>query len=169
MLDSSQLWLAYQYDFYGDTTQQQTFNIYQVTEDLYKDSAYFSNHQEQVASAPFETYSFTPHPRTSSLNDHGATVSPFLRIPISNTWTQNIFNQSNMPALSSDAAFHQFMKGIYIEAASGDALLRFIPKDSLTRFTLYYHIGTTPKTFSFVINTTTAYYSYFTHTIFPGL
>src|SRR5665213_1634780 len=46
-LDSTFLSLSYNYDFYGDTLTQQTFNVYQMIQNIYYDTAYYSNHPKQ--------------------------------------------------------------------------------------------------------------------------
>lgn len=165
VLDSCALGLAYEFDYYGDTADGQTFNVYQMTEDIYKDSAYYSNRAKQYYTGVIGTTTVAPRPRTYVGPD--TTTPPYLRIPIDMGFAQQIFNQSGGPSLADNAAFLQFMKGIYIasENVSGitGSLVRFKPLDSLTRLTLYYHDGADLKTFDFVINSTTAYYSYFTH------
>jgi hypothetical protein len=165
LLDSAVLCLSYAYDFYGDTTTQQTFNVYQMTQDIYYDSAYYSNSASQYYPTAVGTKSFSPRPRTQTVV--GAdTTAPHLRIPIDAGFAQQIFSQSGGANLASSASFVQYMKGLYIasENLSGTgALIHFNPLDSLTKFVFYYHNSVGPSSFSFVINSTAAYYSHFTH------
>lgn len=162
-LDSAFITLTYDADYYGDTMSSQTFNVYQMTEDLYKDSAYYSNHKKSFYSAPVGSLNFTPAPR-KPINRANDTVPAYLRIPINTAWAQNILNQS---PIADNAAFLNYVKGFYIAADSGSsstgALLRFRPLDSLSRFTVYYHNTADTANFSFVVNSTTAYYNYFDH------
>ncbi len=163
VLDSCTLGLAYEFDYYGDTLTTQTFNVYQLTEDLYKDSAYYSHRAKQYYPAVIGTNAVAPRPRTLVGPD---TATPaYLRIPIDMGFAQQIFSQSGGSNLADNAAFIRYMKGLYITAVagSGGALVRFNPLDSLTKFTLYYHNSTDTTEFDFVINSTTAYYSHFTH------
>ncbi len=168
-LDSTILSLSYNFDFYGDTLTQQTFNVYQMTQDMYYDSAYYSNHPKQYYPVAVGSTTFSPHPRLYTIvgND---TMPPNLRIHINNNFAQQIFSQSGGSNLASTANFVQFLKGLYITSETPGlspgqgALLKFNPTDSLTRFTFYYHTPTVNgQNFSFVLNSSAAYYSYFTH------
>ncbi len=176
-LDSSTLSLAYAFDYYGDTLAPQNFRVYQMTEDIYHDSTYYSNRTSQcypTFQSRIEvgaTGNLAPHPR-SKITVAAQTLPPNLRIPINYSFAQNIFAQSGISGgpLASNANFLQYLKGLYIESdapslnpAQG-ALLHFNLLDSNTRFTLYYHTSTQDSLkFSFVINSSAAYYSRFTH------
>lgn len=173
VLDSSAISLAYNYDYYGDTATQQTFRVYQMTDNIYHDSLYYSNRTTQCyptfqSRIEIGDTTLVPHPRSKTIvgND---TLPSQLRIPIKNSFAQQIFLQSGGTNLSSNANFLQYLKGLYIESDSPllnpaqGALLRFNLLDSNTRFTLYYHTATDTMKFSFVINSTAAYYSRFTH------
>ena len=169
VLDSSVLCLSYSYDFYGDTSTQQTFNVYQMTQDIYKDSAYYSTRTKQYYPTPVGTKSFSPHPRSQTVVA-GDTLPPHLRIRMDQNFAQLIFNESGGTNLSSTASFVQFMKGLYITSETpglspGEgALLHFNPLDSLTKFVFYYHTPTQDSiSFSFVVNSNAAYFSHFTH------
>lgn len=168
VLDSAALWIKYEYDFYGDTTTPQTFNVYQVVEDLFRDSAYYSNGTKQIYPGPIGSVTFNPRPRSEAVGN-GDTIPSFLRIPINSSFAQLILAESNGPNLASNAAFQSFMKGFYIEPnnpglSSGQgALLHFDLLDTLTRFTMYYHNVSDTASFSFVVNSGTAYFSHFAH------
>ncbi|HLG03076.1 MAG TPA: DUF4270 family protein [Bacteroidia bacterium] len=164
VLDSLVLHLSYDFDFYGDTTFPQTFEVYRMTDALYLDSNYYSN---QVKSAPTLVGSvtgFSPHPRQNVQVVYGST-KPHLRIPMDPTFGNMLINATAGDLANSDS-FRVFMKGLYIKpVGTGGALLRFLPKDSLTRLRMYYHndADDTLQT-DFVINNTAAYYSHFLHT-----
>lgn len=172
VLDSSALSLAYSYDYYGDTLAAQQFRVYQMTEGIYHDSVYYSNRITQcyptfqsrieVGSTALQA----PHPRSKTVVGTD-TLPANLRIPIANSFAQQIFSQSGGSNLASNANFLQYLKGLYIEsdnsAPGTGALLHFNLLDTLSRLTLYYHTATETKKFSFVINAGTAYYSRFTH------
>lgn len=171
VLDSCAFHLRYDYEYYGDTMDLQTFNVYQVTEDLYSDSTYYSSQIKQcyptyASRIPVGTTSLKPRPHSNTIvaND---TLAPVLRIPINMSFGQQIFNQSGGVNLQTPANFLNYMKGLYVESsvAPGDegALLRFNLKDTSTKFTLYYHLGAEAKTFSFVISSSAAYFSHYKH------
>ncbi|MEO5644504.1 MAG: DUF4270 family protein [Bacteroidia bacterium] len=173
VLDSCALQLAYDSEFYGDTAQLQNFNVYQVTEDMDAASTYYSNQVKQcyptfASRIPVGSRSLAPRPRTNTIvaND---TLKPVLHIPINMNFAQQIFNQGGGPNLLNTTNFLQYMKGLYIASETpglqhGEgSLLRFNLKDTSTKFTLYYHVGTESRTFSFVIGTTAAYFGHYTH------
>lgn len=173
VLDSSALSLAYDYDYYGDTLAQQTFRVYQMTDDIYHDSVYYSNRTTQCyptfqGRIAIGDTTLQPHPRSKTIVGTD-TLPSHLRIKLDNNFAQQIFNQSGGSNLASNANFLQFFKGFYIESAipppspAQGALLRFKLLDSLTRFTLYYHTATDTLKFSFVVNSSAAYYSNFKH------
>jgi hypothetical protein len=165
-LDSCVLQIRYDYDFYGDTADQQDFELYQMTEDIHKDSTYYSNHEKQYYSFPVGGGSVTPHPRKKTVV--GAdTLSPCLRLPVQYSFANQIFSQPSGGALQNNTAFQQYFKGFYVKPGPHGgpmgALLRFNLQDSLTKLTFYYHTATANRTFDFVVNSGTAYYSYFKH------
>jgi len=167
-LDSCALCLAYDYDYYGDTTSPQEFRVYQMTEDIYHDSLYYSNKVSQC----YPTFAsriyvgdttVTPHPR-KKITLGSNTYQPQLRIPIQYNFAQQIFSGS----YSNTAAFLQFMKGLYVESVTtptpgSGALLRFNLLDTTTKLIFYYHTSNGPTSFSFVVNSGAAYYSHFAH------
>ena len=169
VLDSAVFSLAYRADFYGDTTAQQTFRIYQLTQDMNVDSAYFSNRPKQYFPTVIGSALFTPHPKTRTVV--GAdTLPPHLRIRMDQNFAQTIFSQSGNSNLANNQNFLQFLKGLYIAPDSNlapsdtGAILQFNPTDTLSRLTFYYHNSTQDSLrFNFEINTSCAYYSYFTH------
>lgn len=172
VLDSCAINIAYDYEYYGDTADQMTFNVYQVTEDLYYDSTYYSNQVKQC----YPTYTsrisvgdttLQPHPRSATIVGSD-TLAPVLRIPIDMSFAQQIFDQGGGTNLETNANFLQYMKGLYITGErlnSNDegSLLRFNLKDTSTKFIFYYHNTGDTTTFSFVVNSTTAYFSNYKH------
>ncbi|MDQ3109091.1 MAG: DUF4270 domain-containing protein [Bacteroidota bacterium] len=171
VLDSCTLNLRYDFEYYGDTLQDQQFNVYQLTEDLQYDSTYYSNQVKQcyptyASRVPVGGALITPHPRTNTIIGADTTV-PLLRLPINYNFAQSIFAEGRPGgAFRTPADFLQFMKGIYIDATTPSgtgSLLRFNLADTSTKFIFYYHVGTAIKTFSLVINSTTAYFSNYKH------
>jgi hypothetical protein len=170
VLDSCALNLAYDFEYYGDTLDDQTFSVYQVTESMVFDSTYYSNQVKEC----YPTYAsrisvgdttLKPHPRSHTIV--GAdTLAPVLRIPINMSFAQQIFDQGGGNNLASTANFLQYMKGLHIDAQTPSghgSLLRFNLKDTSTKFIFYYHNTNDTTTFSFVINSTTAYFSNYKH------
>ncbi len=145
--DSVILVLAYT-GSYGDTTKAvwpQTFNVYQVTQDLYKDTVYYSNAGIAYGTR-IGSYSFTPAVKDSVwLN--GAYEAPQLRIRLDTAFFRTyILNQSGQTTLSSIAQFQSYFKGIYVTPAPGlhpgNRILYFNLASTLTRLHVYYHNAT---------------------------
>lgn len=167
VLDSAVLMISYQYDFYGDTTLPQTFSVYQMTDMLNKDSVYYSNRPKNYYPQAIGSLTFNPKPRTSTVVN-GDTVPAHIRIPIDMNWAALVFAQGvNNGALENNTAWLEFMNGLYIQpGATGGSLLYFNMLDTLTGLRLYYHTtnSTTDTTsFTFSVNSGSAYYSYYEH------
>lgn len=165
ILDSAVLMLSYEFDFYGDTSQEQTFTVFQMTDMLNKDSLYYSNRAKNYYPQSIGSLAFDPHPRKSTVV--GAdTMAPHVRIPIDMSWAQLIFNEGigSGGALTSNTSWLEFMNGLYIQPGpTGGSLLYFNMLDSLSGLRLYYHTATDTTDFTFVVNSSTAYYSYYQH------
>ncbi len=170
VLDSCALNLAYDFEYYGDTADAMAFNVYQVTENMYFDSTYYSNQVKECyptyasrVSVGDTTFAPRPHRKTIVGND---TIAPVLRIPINMNFAEQIFSQGNTPNLASTANFVQYMKGLYITAENTGlkgSLLRFNLKDTSTKFIFYYHNASDTTTFSFIVNNSTAHFSHYEH------
>jgi len=162
VLDSAVLMLSYKIDYYGDTTVPQKFDVYQMTQMINKDSLYYSNRPKSFYPSPVGSLTFNPKPRTGVIVNND-TVAAHVRIPIDMNWAQQIFAQSGGTNLANNTAWLAFMNGLYISpGTTGGGLLYFNMLDSLTGLRLYYH-DTTARTFTFVVNTGTAFYSYYQH------
>jgi len=162
VLDSAVLLLAYKFDYYGDTLTPQTFNVYQMTESIFKDSVYYSNHPKSFFPAPIGTLTFNPHPRTKVAVGTD-TLPAHIRIPIDSNWAKQVFNQSGGANLANNTNWLTYMNGLYINSTSGGGLVYLSLQDSMTGLRFYYHNDTVPKTFTFVVNSSAAYFSYFQH------
>jgi hypothetical protein len=163
ILDSAVLMLSYKIDYYGDTLTPQKFDVYQMTDMIYKDSIYYSNQTRSCFPGAIGSLTFNPKPRTEVIVN-GDTVPAHVRIPMDLNWAQQIFNQSGGANLASQASWQAYMNGIYISpGAMGGGLLYFNMLDSLTGLRLYYHTATSATSFTFVVNSTTAYHSHYQH------
>lgn len=164
VLDSCILMLAYKYDYYGDTSVQQTFSVFQMTDMIYKDSNYFSNQNRNYYPSAIGSLTFSPQPRTS-VNAEGAMQAAHIRIPIDMNWANQVFSQSGGTNLDGNTNWLQYMNGLYITpTGGGKSLMYFSMQDTLTGLRFYYHTSCNDTTdFTFVVNSSTAYYSRYTH------
>lgn len=165
VLDSAVLYLDIT-GFYGKLDDQ-TFEVYQVTEDFYKDSTYYSS---TVLSTD-----------VIDLVETGqGTITPdgdVLAIPLSLTnFAQPIVNQSGTGVLDGndgDGEFIEWFKGLHIRVnntsqAEGDGAILYLDLESSdSKVTLYYRdtLGTSTEhdtlEFDFNINSSSARFSNF--------
>lgn len=162
-LDSAVLMLAYDFDYYGDTAQQQTFAVHQMTSPIYKDSIYYSNRMNAYNPMVVGQKTFSPAPRTKVVVN-GDTVPPHIRIPLDYNWASMIFSQSGGTNLDGNNNWLTYMNGLYINpTTTGGGLVYLDLLDTLTGIRLYYHTATDTTSFTFVVNSSTAYYSHYAH------
>lgn len=142
---------------YGDTTIPLTIKVYRLLEDMYFDSAYYSN--KTFAYNPTEIGSATIEPRPFTKTVVGSdTVSPRMRINLNTVLADSIMALNGQAQLASNAAWIAYFKGIYIVAdpvASGVSgnmsYLNFVG----SKMILYYHDTTSAvKTYSFSLAST---------------
>lgn len=132
-------------DFYGDLTPQ-TFEIYEIAEEIIKDSSYytsssFSSMLMNLVKPGTET--ITPNP-TSKVLVGNDSLPAQLRINLSKTFGQKIIDESGNTTLSDNDNFSQFINGLYVKVnnasqISGEGailLLDLLSKNS--KITLYY-------------------------------
>lgn len=141
-LDSLVLLLYYD-SWYGDTSTLQQVRVYEVSEDLYYDSSYYSNQSVSHYGIELANLVYQPRP-TDSIEIWGSNVAPHLRINLSNQThylaNKILFAPSNV--LTSNTEFIKFMKGLYVESepvSSKGGLIKFTPVDGLSKIVLYFH------------------------------
>lgn len=183
--DSAVLILPYSGFTWGDTSLaiNQTITAYRVTDDMSKDSVYYSFMTKAVdRNTPIGHVTVNiDHLSDSVRNIHPAngdstTVRPaHLRIKLDDQkFTQLIFAKSGQTELSTAANFQNFFKGIYLEAdprANGAAIPYFYFEGS-TDYTragvlFYYHVAgdTTSYTQPFYYTSNTcAHFNHITRT-----
>ncbi len=116
-LDSAVLSVVYSSGQYYGTLSPQKFKVYELAEPLYKDSSYFSNRMLQYATELGSAY-VTPKPNVGDSVLVGSTWYPsHLRIALDKTFFGNFLN--NPSAYSSNTAFLNYFKGVYIASSTG--------------------------------------------------
>ena len=142
VLDSAVLALAYDPLYYGHFDQQ-TLNVFQLTQEIYVDSTYYSNrifNYNYIDLCNAQT--FIPKP-TDSIVVWGVKAAPQLRIKLSNTFGQNLLDNSTQ--MTDDASFRNFFKGLYVTTANAlplvntGGIFRFMLYNPNSKLTLYYH------------------------------
>jgi hypothetical protein len=166
-LDSVVLSIPYG-EIYGDSTALQNLKVYEISQNFYYDTVYYSNHTLSNYGLLLANYSFVPR-RYDSLTIGGVKAAPHIRVNLSkySNYFGNKILFAPASALSTDANFILFMKGLYIEssrAAYGGALLSFDPTAALSEILIYYH-NSSGDSLKFVLSglSTSARFNYFDH------
>ena len=109
VVDSMVLNLTYN-GYYGDTLGYMTVKAYEVLEDMYVDSSYYSNMVLECDELELANHDFSPRPHTApdTILDRGV-----LRIPINPALGQKFID--NEEELSSDSKFKEFFKGLHVQ------------------------------------------------------
>lgn len=162
-MDSAVLILPYANFSWGDTNNKtapsriESFSVYAVTEDMYKDSTYYTKTSFKYDATPIgevlnaDIYSL----KTDSIKVAGSNRAPHLRIKLTNAFMQTLYNAAN--STSDNATFLSQIKGFYIVARdTNNSTLRTIPYFYLTgsadyqraAIALYYNDPTTNPTFN---------------------
>lgn len=150
---------------YGDTMTVQTFKVFQIDEDLYFDTAYFSNYSLSLKAEELASISRSFRPSDSIMVDTIKT-KPQLRIRLSDEFGNSILSAPE-DALESGEGFLDFMKGLYIKSepvTAGGAIAFFDILASTSRLTIYYHNDDNDRqSYPFFINDQVARFMTFTH------
>jgi hypothetical protein len=171
VIDSVILTLAYNGGYYGDLTAQQSVNVFEVTQDFFIDSNYYSNNRLYCSATDLCDVSFFPKP-TDSVVIGGVNYVPHVRLKLNNSLGQKFLDASGTSALYDNTNFLMFFKGLYIVAepryVSG-AMLYFNLLSSQSKLTLYSHNdSTSSQTYSFVINENSGRFNTFEHNGYSG-
>ncbi|GAB4313930.1 MAG: hypothetical protein Kow00127_05090 [Bacteroidales bacterium] len=160
---------------YGNVSTQQTFTIYRVTEDFYRDSTYYSNRElAWDAGQVFGQYTFVPDLTPQLVvdsTDEGVDTSYLsaqLKFPMDLSFADFIFGLDTS-VMASNENFINEVKGIYIlpdevQAAGQGALLSFDLVSERSYIEIFYHNDTTDSlSYRFLININSARVGRFTH------
>lgn len=166
-LDSVVLSIPYG-TIYGDSTALQTLKVYEINQTFYYDTLYYSNHTLQTYPLELANYSFVPK-RYDSLTIFGVKTNAHIRVRLDkySDYFGNKILTAPATALSTNANFLLFMKGLYIESSRtnyGGALLSFDPTTTHSDITIFYHNETNDSLY-FILpgNSTSARFNHFDH------
>lgn len=159
-IDSFVLAMSY-VGYYGDLSPQ-TFEVYELNEDLFTDSTYYSfttksTKSQNLVKSGFGTITPTPNKNTLVGSD---TVNPQLRIPLDTNLARTLINEagSNSTVFASDEAFQSYFKGIKVktnnplQSTGSGAILYLDLNNSATKITIYFRQDGLTKTLDFLIN-----------------
>jgi hypothetical protein len=164
VLDSFVLSLDYA-GYYGDLGAQ-TFEVYELDEDLYLDSTYYmfttkSTKPNNLVASNMGT--ITPNPNNPSIVGTD-TVNAQLRIPLDTNFARQFINEavSGSTTFASNEDFLTFFKGIKVQvnnpmqSQGQGAILYFDLSDAASKATIYFTQDSIPKTYEFIINSSCA-------------
>ncbi|HAA01424.1 MAG TPA: hypothetical protein DEP18_01150 [Flavobacteriales bacterium] len=173
IIDSLVLSLVYQ-SYYGKLDAQQ-FHVYEITDTLYQDSAYYSTTVKQTDPTDLVVggYSIQTPNTLSWFHDPiiGDSSKPQLRLRLDNSLAQRFANESGNATLADNDNFTRWFKGLHVtvdnsaQAVGNGALMYIDMLDPNTKVTMYYRRISTGDTvrFSFLINDRCARYTRYTH------
>jgi hypothetical protein len=171
-LDSLVIQLLYTGDSYGDTTTPLTIHAYQVEEDFYFDSVYYSNIDLTAGETDYSNYTFTPLPNDSVVVE-GDTLPALLRIPLdfSTELGEYLLNASD-EAMENTENFHDYFKGLYLvtdEMEQGGSLFTFDLVQNISRMTIFYsNDGEDSLRFEYLITSSMARLARYIHNFETG-
>lgn len=167
LLDSLVLQLAYS-GYYGDTSAAQTIRAYEIEEQLFADSNYYSKRQIPYDQTDHAGYQLNMRPKSSFifLED---TLNPMFRIRLSDISTSigDKLLGASVENLESTEKFQEFFKGLFITAdpvSSGGAMAYLNLPSNLSRMTIYYRNDEQDSLrYEFFMTSTTARFNRFEH------
>lgn len=139
VVDSVVLSLPY-FSFYGDTTAEITLEVRELSQDLFPDTAYYSNQTTNTYKTIIGQRSFQPRPQTPVVLGSD-TLAPMLRIPVDHALAERFFN-AGASVFMDNASFVNYFRGIQVKAKTnhGDgSILYFDPYSSNANLTIHYH------------------------------
>ena len=163
VMDSLVLALKY-VGYYGDLSAQ-TFEIYELNEDLSIDSKYYSHSTKNVKSSDLVRTgmgTILPKPNQTSIVG-GDSLDAQLRIQLDTNFAKAlILEATNGTTFATNEAFIAFFKGFYVKTnnptqASGQgAAFYFNLNDAASKLTMYFTKDGLNKTFDLLINSSCA-------------
>jgi hypothetical protein len=129
---------------YGPFSSPMNIVVYELNEPLVSTTSYLTNRAFAVKLPEIANVTI-PYNGSSTIN-----------IKLSNSFGQNIVNQSGGANLANNDAFQSFFNGVYVTtntAMSGDGILNLDLIDGASKLTLYYHAaGDTTKKYDIPVN-----------------
>jgi len=172
VVDSVVLQLVYE-GYYGNIDAQ-TFNVYEVLDTLYTDSAYYSNSFADTGATDLvdpSSQTQTPDIYNYVSFPSGDSAKPQLRLRLNNALGQNIINESGTGNLADNDVFTKFFKGLYVTVNNPSqfpgqgAILSLNTTDADSKLTIYYrdtNLGDTLE-FDLLINENCARFNNIKH------
>ncbi len=165
--------LSFDYSsLYGDSNTVHHIKVYELDQDIYLDSTYYSNQNKTIKypalfdqEIPFRFKDSVP------LFDDGSMSPPHLRLKLSQSFGNLIISKSGQTELSDNTEFLKFLKGFYVTVdpkGQGGSLAGLSLLSNFSNLCLYYHNDTDTSEEYFLINSNCARFSNFNHHNYLG-
>ncbi|MAW88140.1 MAG: hypothetical protein CMJ42_16600 [Phyllobacteriaceae bacterium] len=169
VLDSVLLLLPYQKDgVYGDLGSIYQMEVYQLDEQLYRDSVYYSSQSFKVRNAPAGFHPFVPDYLDSLTifepsQDTSVKYPPHLRVPLNENFGNFLLN-TDPTNYSTDSAFYALLPGFELRPISQNpGMLSFDLRGFPAGLKLYYHQDTSKLEYTFPIFSSNVVTTHFEH------
>jgi hypothetical protein len=167
VVDSVVLSLAYA-GYYGDTLNSFRLSVYELKENLSKNEMYYSKSSLSYDANSLTEVSNLYVTPTPTVKQDTLASSYYLRIRLDKSFAENKFiSQSGSSIYTSDAAFLEYFKGLYIEAddmRGNGCMLSVNMTHSLSGLTVYYsNDQATNLKYTFNLNDSTAHFGVINH------
>lgn len=166
-VDSLILSLVY-VGYYGDLLTRQTLHVYELSEDIFIDSTYYSNHRVKYSDIDLAYHSFYPKPNDSIIVDD-VISAPQLKVNLSSispVLADKILNAPN-DVLADNDAFLEYFKGLYFtteDVSYGGSILYFNIITATSKLVLYYSNDSVDgQSFELLINENCARFNQYEH------
>ena len=163
--DSVVLTLEYTYLYGKDTLSPQTIKVYELDQDIYQDSVYYSNASLAIKTPEIGNQSVVFN-LWDSLYEGDNKVHAHMRLHLDNAFGEKILAKSGQSELSNNENFLKFIKGLYVVAEkrnSGGAIVGIQLLSSFSRLAIFYHNDEDTLISNFVINENTARIQVYDH------
>ena len=132
IVDSVKITYSYS-QFYGDLNESGDLNImvYELEEDIYKDSVYYSNFISQNSTENIST--------GHKIYDGDSSQSSYIDINIKNSFGEYLLDQTGTNYMVDNESFLDFFKGLAVQATASNTILYLNPNADKSRFSIYYH------------------------------
>lgn len=161
--------LTLDYDgYYGDTLAPMTVRVYEMSEQIFVDSMYYSHESVGTETEMLVEKTLVPD-FTNNIIIGEDTLDPHLRLNLGQFSFSLAEKLLTAPSDSMDnnASFINYFYGLYVTVepvTAGGSIIYFDLLSDLSQMTLYYHNGEDDSlSFSYVINSNCARFGHFDH------
>ncbi len=159
---------------YGDTNAVLHLHVYEMKDNIYYDSIYYSNKNVAVYPTDYANMTFRPDRNKVYILNNVDTVKNVLRINLSHLSKAlgNKLLNADTTILDSNLLFMNYFKGLYLKTdpvSNGGALASFLTSTRQTILMLYYHNDTQDSLkYSYVLSASMAKINHYQHDFSVG-